>query len=193
MYLDKLQQRTGQPIRAIFPDLSLLIHGGVNFAPYHNKLFNTLEKRIDTLELYAASEGVIALQNSQQTPGLLLQLNSGIFFEFIPVSEYFTEHPTRLCIEEVELGIDYAVILSTNAGLWGYSLGDTVKFVAKSPYKILVTGRIKAFYFCIWRACHCRRSRQGHAVCPEQALRGRTGRIYRGPKSKQAPGRSILP
>ncbi len=145
MYLDKLQQRTGRPIKDIFPELSLLVHGGVNFAPYRTKLFNTIGKSIDTIETYPTSEGFIAFQDSQQAEGLLLQLNSGIFFEFVPASEYFKKHPTRLCIEEVVLGIDYAIILSTNAGLWAYSLGDTVKFVSKDPYRIIVTGRIKHF------------------------------------------------
>jgi len=145
MYLNKLQQRTGQPIKEIFPDLSLLVHGGVNFAPYRTKLFNTIGKSIDTIETYPASEGFIAFQDSQQTEGLLLQLNNGIFFEFIPVNEFFEENPTRLCIEEVSIGVNYAVVLSTNAGLWAYSLGDTIKFVSTTPYRIVVTGRIQHF------------------------------------------------
>jgi hypothetical protein len=145
MYLDKLQQRTGQPIKDIFPDLSLLVHGGVNFAPYRTKLFDTIGDFIDTIETYPASEGFIAFQDSQQAKGLLLQLNSGIFFEFIPSSEYFTKDPIRLCIEDVALGVDYAIILSTNAGLWAYSLGDTVRFVSENPYRIVVTGRIQHF------------------------------------------------
>ena len=145
MYLDKLQQRTGRLIKDIFPDLSLLVHGGVNFAPYRAKLFDTVGKPMDTIETYPASEGFIAFQDSQQTEGLLLQLNSGIFFEFVPVNEYFGESPTRLGITEVTMGVDYAVILSTNAGLWAYSLGDTVRFVSTDPYRIVVTGRIKHF------------------------------------------------
>jgi len=145
MYLDKLRQRTGQYIKDIFPALSVLVHGGVNFAPYRTKLLDTIGKPIDTIETYPASEGFIAFQDSQQTEGLLLQLNSGIFFEFIPASEYFNKNPTRLCIEDVVLGVDYAVILSTSAGLWAYSLGDTVKFVSNDPHRIVVTGRIKHF------------------------------------------------
>jgi hypothetical protein len=145
MYLDKLQQRAGQPIKDIFPDLFLLVHGGVNFAPYSTKLFDTIGDSIDTVETYPASEGFIAFQDSQQTEGLLLQLNSGIFFEFIPANEYFMENPTRLGIEEVVTGVDYAVVLSTNAGLWAYSLGDTVRFVSENPYRIVVTGRTKHF------------------------------------------------
>ena len=145
MYFDTLQQRTGQTIQELFPDLSVLVHGGVNFAPYQTKLLNSLGRPIDTIETYPASEGFIAFQDTQQAEGLLLQLNSGIFFEFIPVSEYFTDHPTRLCIEEVALGVDYALVLSNNAGLWAYALGDTIRFVSKAPYRIVVTGRIKHF------------------------------------------------
>ncbi len=104
-----------------------------------------MEKKIDSIETYPASEGFIAYQDSQVEQGLLLLLNSGMFFEFVPVEEYFNENPTRLNIEEVQLGKNYAVILNTNAGLWGYSIGDTVKFVSKNPYRILVTGRIKHF------------------------------------------------
>jgi hypothetical protein len=95
--------------------------------------------------MYPASEGFIAYQDSQQHPGLLMLLNSGIFFEFIPAEEYFNEHPRRLTIEEVELNKNYAVIINSNAGLWGYSIGDTVKFVSREPYRLLVTGRIKHF------------------------------------------------
>jgi GH3 auxin-responsive promoter len=145
MYLDKLQQRTGQLVKDIFPDLSLLVHGGVNFTPYRAKLFDAIGKPIDTIETYPASEGFIAFQDSQQAEGLLLQMNSGIFFEFIPVNEYFGENPTRLSIAEVVVGVDYAVILSTNAGLWAYALGDTIRFVSNAPYRIVVTGRIKHF------------------------------------------------
>ncbi|MHA7878003.1 MAG: GH3 auxin-responsive promoter family protein [Bacteroidota bacterium] len=145
MYLDKLQQRTGQSTKVTFPALSLLVHGGVNFAPYRAKLFDTIGEPIDTIETYPASEGFIAFQDSQEEEGLLLQLDSGIFFEFVPTKEYSEACPTRLTIEEVSLGVDYAVILSTNAGLWAYALGDTVRFVSRDPYRIIVTGRIKHF------------------------------------------------
>ena len=145
MYLEKLQQHTGKQAKELFPNFSLLVHGGVDFAPYRTKLFDTIGEQVDTIETYPASEGFIAFQDSQQTEGLLLLLNSGMFFEFIPVSEYFSDNPTRLWIQEVELGVDYAIILSTNAGLWAYTIGDTVKFVSKDPHRIVVTGRIKHF------------------------------------------------
>lgn len=145
MYFDWLIERTGKPVGEIFPNFSVLVYGGVNFAPYRRKLFESIGREVASVETYPASEGFIAYQDSQEEEGLLLLLNSGIFFEFIPADEYFNEHPTRLSIHDVELGTNYALILNSNAGLWGYSLGDTVKFVSKNPYRIVVTGRIKHF------------------------------------------------
>ena len=145
MYFDKLTERTGKKIKDIFPDFDLFIYGGVNYEPYRNKLEQSIGKKVDSIELYPASEGFIAYQDKQNDPSLLLMVNSGIFYEFIPASEYWNTNPTRISLKDVELGVNYAIILNTNAGLWGYSLGDTVKFVSKDPYKILVTGRIKHF------------------------------------------------
>lgn len=145
MYFDRIQERTGKKIKDVFPNFSLFVYGGVNFEPYRAKLFDSIGKKIDSIETFPASEGFIAFQDSQKEEGLLLQLDSGIFFEFIPLDEYFNENPRRLCIEEVELGVNYAIIINNNAGLWGYSLGDTVKFVSKNPYRLLVTGRVKHF------------------------------------------------
>jgi len=145
MYFDKLKEKSGKRIKDIFPNFSLFVYGGVNFEPYRAKLFETIGKEIDAIETYPASEGFIAYQDSQEAEGLLLLANSGIFFEFIPAGEYFDENPRRLTIGEVELGVNYAVIINSNAGLWGYSIGDTVKFVSKHPHRLLVTGRIKHF------------------------------------------------
>ena len=145
MYFDWLIERTGKPVGEIFPNFSVLVYGGVNFAPYRRKLFESIGRQIASIETYPASEGFIAYQDSQQEEGLLLLLNSGIFFEFIPADEYFDDNPTRLSIHDVELGVNYALILNSNAGLWGYSIGDTVKFVSKNPYRLVVTGRIKHF------------------------------------------------
>lgn len=145
MYFDRIQARTGKYIKDVFPDFSVFVYGGVNFEPYRAKLFESIGKKIDSIETYPASEGFIAYQDSQEAEGLLLLLNSGIYFEFIPVSEYFKEKPRRLHIGEVKLGENYALILNTNAGLWGYSIGDTIKFVSLNPYRIVVTGRIKHF------------------------------------------------
>jgi hypothetical protein len=145
MYFDKLHQQTGKKIKDIFPNFSLFAHGGVNFEPYKAKLFESIGKEVDSIETYPASEGFIAYQDRQNVEGLLILLNSGIYYEFVPTEEYFSENPTRLSIGEIELGVNYAVIISSNAGLWGYSIGDTVKFVSKDPYRIIVSGRIKHF------------------------------------------------
>jgi len=145
MYFDRIQARTGKKIKDVFPNFSVFVYGGVNFEPYRAKLFDSIGKKIDSIETYPASEGFIAYQDSQQHEGMLLLLNTGIFFEFIPVEEYFNEKPTRLGIEDVELGKNYAVIINSNSGLWGYSIGDTVKFVSKNPYRLVVSGRIKHF------------------------------------------------
>ena len=145
MYFDKLVEIEKKPVKDIFPNFSLFVYGGVNFEPYRQKLFDTIGKSVDSIETYPASEGFIAFQNKQNDPGLLLLVNSGIFFEFIPVEEYFNESPARLSLEEVELNKNYALVINSNAGLWGYSIGDTVKFISREPYKLLVTGRIKHF------------------------------------------------
>jgi len=145
MYFDRIMQRTGKRIKDVFPDFSLFIYGGVNFEPYKAKLFDSIGKSIDSIETYPASEGFIAYQDSQESEGLLLLLNTGIFYEFIPAEHFFDENPRRLTIEEVELGKSYALIINSNAGLWGYSIGDTVRFVSLDPYRIVVSGRIKHF------------------------------------------------
>ena len=145
MYFDRIQMRTGKKIKDVFPNFSMFVYGGVNFEPYRAKLFETIGKKVDSIETYPASEGFIAYQDSQHEEGLLLLLNSGIFFEFIPTEEFFNENPTRLGIEDVVTGKNYALVINSNAGLWGYSIGDTIKFVSKNPYRIIVTGRIKHF------------------------------------------------
>ncbi len=145
MYFDRIQQKTGKKIKDVFPDFSVFVYGGVNFEPYRTKLYESIGKQVDSVETYPASEGFIAYQDIQHEPGMLLLLNSGIFFEFIPVDEFFAENPSRLMIHEVELNKNYAVVINSNAGLWGYSLGDTVKFVSDKPYRVLVTGRVKHF------------------------------------------------
>jgi hypothetical protein len=145
MYFDRLESTTGKKIGELFPNFNVMVQGGVNFEPYKAKLFESIGRKIDTVELFPASEGFFAFQDTQNESGLLLNTNSGIFFEFIPANEIFDESPTRLCLQDVELGINYALIINSNAGLWGYNIGDTVKFVSIDPYKIVVTGRIKHF------------------------------------------------
>lgn len=145
MYFDWLQQRSGEKIKNLFPNLQVIVHGGVNFEPYKSKLFETIGGHIDTVETFPASEGFFAFQDTLDKEGLLLNTNSGIFFEFIPAGEIFNEHPTRLSLADVKVGENYALIINSNAGLWGYNIGDTVRFVSTDPYRIVVSGRIKHF------------------------------------------------
>ncbi|MBS1502466.1 MAG: GH3 auxin-responsive promoter family protein, partial [Bacteroidetes bacterium] len=146
MYFDKLSARTGgKKIKDIFPNFSLFVYGGVNYEPYRARIEESIGFAIDSIETYPASEGFIAFQDSQKDKSLLLLTDAGMFYEFIPAEEYFNENPRRLSLEDVELNKNYALILSTTAGLWAYSIGDTIKFVSKDPYKILVTGRIKHY------------------------------------------------
>lgn len=146
MYFDRLIEKSGgKQIKDIFKNFQLFVYGGVNYEPYRSKIETSIGRKIDSIETYPASEGFIAYQDSQQDKSLLLLAKAGMFYEFIPADEYYNDNPARLSLEEVELDKNYALILNTNAGLWGYSIGDTVKFVSKNPYKILVTGRIKHF------------------------------------------------
>ncbi len=145
MYFDRLTERTGKKIKDIFPNFSVMVQGGVNFEPYKAKLLDSIGKPIDTIELFPASEGFFAFQDNYTEPGLLLNTHSGIFFEFVPAAEIFNENPTRVSLKDVQVGENYALIISNNAGLWAYNIGDTVKFISKNPYKIIVTGRTKHF------------------------------------------------
>ncbi|WP_419698833.1 GH3 auxin-responsive promoter family protein [Mucilaginibacter sp. NFX135] len=146
MYFDRLSAKAGgKKVKDIFPNFKLYVHGGVNFEPYRTRMEESIGAKIDAIETYPASEGFIAFQDSQKEKGLLLLVDSGIFYEFIPSEEYFNENPTRINLKDIELDKNYALIMNTSAGLWGYSLGDTIKFVSKDPYKIVVTGRIKHY------------------------------------------------
>lgn len=146
MYFDRLIEKSGgKQIKDIFKNFQLFVYGGVNYEPYRSKIETSIGRKIDSIETYPASEGFIAYQDSQQDKSLLLLAKAGMFYEFIPADEYYNDNPARLSLEEIELDKNYALILNTNAGLWGYSIGDTVKFVSKNPYKIFVTGRIKHF------------------------------------------------
>ncbi len=146
MYFETLLHKTGKStISEVFPNFSLFVYGGVNYEPYRARFEKLIGRRVDSIETYPASEGFIAFQDSQEDPGLLLTVNSGIFYEFVPAEEFFNENPTRLSLGEIELGKNYAIILNTNAGMWGYQIGDTVKFISKDPYRLIVTGRIKHY------------------------------------------------
>ncbi len=145
MYFDRLIERSGKSIAELFPDFSVMVYGGVNFEPYRAKLFETIGKKIDSVETFPASEGFFAFQDKQDDKGLLLNTNSGIFYEFIPVNEIANENPTRYSLKDVKLGENYVLIINSNAGLWGYNIGDTVKFVSLNPYKLIVSGRVKHY------------------------------------------------
>jgi phenylacetate-coenzyme A ligase PaaK-like adenylate-forming protein len=145
MYFDRLEEKSGKKISELFPDFSVMVQGGVNFEPYKAKLFESIGKKIDCIELFPASEGFFAFQDSQHAEGLLLNTNSGIFFEFVPAAEIFNANPTRLSLKDVKVGENYALIINNNAGLWGYNIGDTVKFVSTNPYRLIVSGRTKHF------------------------------------------------
>jgi GH3 auxin-responsive promoter len=146
MYFDRLATKTGgKKIKDIFPNFKLFVYGGVNYEPYRARIEESIGFAIDSIETYPASEGFIAFQDSQKQKALLLLTDSGMFYEFIPAEEFFNDNPTRLSLESIELDKNYALILNTTAGLWGYSIGDTIKFISKNPYRIMVTGRIKHY------------------------------------------------
>ncbi|WP_198037780.1 GH3 auxin-responsive promoter family protein [Mariniflexile maritimum] len=145
MYFEKLQQKTGKKVGDVFKNFNLFIFGGVNYEPYRAKFENLIGRKVDSIELYPASEGFFAFQDTQNEKGMLLQLNSGIFYEFIVADEFFSENPKRMILEAVEVGINYVMIISTNAGLWAYNIGDTVQFTSIKPYRVIVSGRIKHF------------------------------------------------
>ena len=145
MYFEKLQNKSGVQIKDLFPSFDLFIYGGVNYTPYKKNFEKLIGKKVDSIELYPASEGFIAYQDSQKEEGMLLCVNHGIFYEFIVADEFFSENPKRISLEEVLLGVNYVIILNTNSGLWGYNIGDTIKFVSLNPYRVTVSGRIKHF------------------------------------------------
>lgn len=145
MYFEKLSAKGNKPVGEIFKNFNLFIYGGVNYEPYRAKFENLIGRKVDSIELFPASEGFFAYQDSQKEKGMLLLLNSGIFYEFIKAAEFFTENPIRYTIGEVELNVNYVLIISTNAGLWGYNIGDTVQFTSLKPYRVIVSGRIKHY------------------------------------------------
>ena len=145
MYFEKLQQRTGQKVGEVFKNFTLFIFGGVNYEPYRAKFEYLIGRKVDSIELFPASEGFFAFQDKQLEKGMLLQLNSGIFYEFVKADDFFNKNPERITLKDVEVGINYAMIISTNAGLWAYNIGDTVEFTSTNPYRVIVSGRIKHF------------------------------------------------
>ncbi|WP_026703795.1 GH3 auxin-responsive promoter family protein [Flavobacterium soli] len=145
MYFEKLKEKANKPVGEIFKNFNLFIYGGVNYEPYRAKFENLIGRKVDSIELFPASEGFFAYQDSQKEKGMLLLLKAGIFYEFIKSDEFFQENAKRYTIGEVELGVNYVLIISTNAGLWGYNIGDTVQFTSLKPYRVIVSGRIKHY------------------------------------------------
>jgi hypothetical protein len=145
MYFDKIIERTGKPVGEVFPTFEMFVYGGVNFEPYRLRLEESIGRRVASIETYPASEGFIAFQNDQEDPSLLLLADGGIFFEFIEADRFFEENPPRVPLHDVKTGVNYAVVLTTNAGLWSYAIGDMVRFTSISPPKIVITGRVKHF------------------------------------------------
>ena len=145
MYFEKLQEKAKKPVGELFKNFNLFIYGGVNFEPYRAKFENLIGRKVDSIELFPASEGFFAYQDSQNEKGMLLLLNAGIFYEFIKSEEFFTDNPKRYTIGEVELNVNYVLIISTNAGLWAYNIGDTIQFTSLQPYRVIVSGRIKHY------------------------------------------------
>lgn len=145
MYFEKIIEKTGKKVGDVFKNFDLFIFGGVNYDPYRAKFENLIGRKVDSIELYPASEGFFAFQDKQDEKGMLLQLDSGIFYEFIKADEFFENNPKRITLKDVEVGINYVMIISTNAGLWAYNIGDTVEFTSTKPYRVIVSGRIKHF------------------------------------------------
>ncbi|WP_276168613.1 GH3 auxin-responsive promoter family protein [Zobellia alginiliquefaciens] len=145
MYFEKLEEKSGKKVGDLFKNFNLFIYGGVNYEPYRAKFEGLIGRKVDSIELFPASEGFFAYQDSQKDKGMLLLLDSGIFYEFVKADEFFEENAKRITIKDVELGVNYVMIISTDAGLWAYNLGDTVQFISLKPYKVVVSGRIKHF------------------------------------------------
>lgn len=145
MYFEKLNEKSGKKVSDLFKKFQLFIYGGVNYEPYRTKFEHLIGKKVDSIELFPASEGFFAYQDSQTDKGMLLLLNSGIFYEFVEVETFFSENPKRISLENVELGVNYVLVISSNAGLWAYNMGDTVQFTSLAPYRVVVSGRIKHF------------------------------------------------
>jgi len=145
MYFEKLQKRTGKPVGEVFKNFNLFIYGGVNYEPYRAKFENLIGRKVDSIELYPASEGFFAFQDCQSEKGMLLQLDSGMFYEFVEADSFFDKNPKRITIKDVKVAVNYVMLISSNAGLWCYNIGDTVQFTSTKPYRIIVSGRIKHF------------------------------------------------
>lgn len=146
MYFERLIEETGKKVGDIFPNFNLFIYGGVNYEPYRSKFESLIGRKVDSVELYPASEGFFAFQDKQDENGMLLQLDSGMFYEFIEADKFYDNDPKRLLLKDVEIGINYVMIISSTAGLWGYNIGDTIQFTSDKPYRVIVSGRINILF-----------------------------------------------
>lgn len=144
--LKRVLEITGKKsIVEVWPNMELFVHGAVNFIPYKSQFQNIIGKKINYLETYNASEGFFGIQDLKESEEMLLMLDYGIFYEFIPMDEIDREHPKTISLAEVELNKNYAILITTNAGLWRYKIGDTVIFTSVNPYRIKITGRTAHF------------------------------------------------
>lgn len=142
----RILEITGKSCMAeVWPSLELYMHGGVSFTPYKEQFQKLIGKEITYLDMYNASEGFFAAQEDPSNNGMLLFTDHGIFMEFMPIEEYGSPNPKTIGLNKVEIGVNYALVISTNAGLWRYLLGDTVQFTSVSPFRIKVSGRLKHF------------------------------------------------
>lgn len=190
MYFEKLLEATGkQTIKEVFPNFSVFVYGGVNYEPYRSQIDQIIGGPVNLIETYPASEGFFAYQDTLENEGLLLNTNSGIFYEFVPAEEIFDENPARLQLRDVELNKNYAIIISSNAGLWAYNIGDIVKFVSKEPHRIIVTGRTKHFISAFGE----------HVICEEvehslnKGVREQKGKVIEFHVAPQVQPQSGLP
>ncbi|HEA20208.1 MAG TPA: GH3 auxin-responsive promoter family protein [Pricia antarctica] len=145
MYFERLQAKTDKKVGELFRNFKLFIYGGVNYEPYRAKFENLIGRKVNSIELFPASEGFFAYQDSQKEKGMLLLLDAGIFYEFVKADEFYNQNAKRITLREVQINTNYVMIISTDAGLWAYNLGDTIQFISIMPYKIIVSGRIKHF------------------------------------------------
>ena len=145
--IKRILEKTGaKTLDEVWPNLEVFFHGGVCFTPYREQYKRLIASpRMHYMETYNASEGFFGLQNDLSDPAMLLMIDYGIFYEFIPLEDVGKENPRICCLEEVELNKNYAMVISTSAGLWRYMIGDTVKFTNNRPYKFVITGRTKHF------------------------------------------------
>ncbi len=147
MYFEKIVSIENKSIKEVFPELSLYVYGGVSYDPYKSTFDKLFGKKVDTLATFPASEGFFGYQDTftDENTDLLLLLNNDIFYEFIKAEDYLKGKYERITLKDVQVNVNYLLIISTSAGLWGYNIGDTVKFTSIRPYRIIVSGRIKHF------------------------------------------------